>query len=238
MKRRTSRGKVMPKTPRGRSQEPFDLRPDDGGLHVVARPNPAFGPPPSIVETVLFGRIGHAFGRAFSDPEETYVVQDFLLDQTGISGCDGKIEATKSFDLTTTTHYRFNVFPRDRAKRVKVVPPPGGDVFMALDTGRRFVNATYDVSDVYTPITFFQDLIGPAPGLTYDNFFIGRNTNHWLHFLIHARANLPFQFFGLVSIGTYPVRTFDPGLKSYEPYAVGAPIGLGGGTPPTCSSAT
>jgi hypothetical protein len=112
-------------------------------LQVRARPDPLFAPPPAIVETVFFSRVGHTFKQGPQIPgmDVLYVVQDFLLDQTGASGADGEMAASKAFDLTTAVSYRFNVWPKDRSKRIEVVPPTTGPVFFALDVGRRFVNA-------------------------------------------------------------------------------------------------
>src|SRR5262245_52073169 len=135
---------------------------DDGRFHILEKPNAAFGPVLPIVETVFFSKIGHTFGPASQWPGQPtqYVVQDFVLDQTGASHADGKMAATKAFDLTTTTRYRFNVYPKDRAKRIKVVPPSGETVFIGLDVGRRYVNAASDFANSYTPHTFFEDLGG------------------------------------------------------------------------------
>src|SRR5262245_20820588 len=85
-------------------------------LHVARKPDPLFAPPPPIVETVFFSRVGHTFEKhpqPFGPP--LYLVQDFLLDQTGASGADGKMASQKAFDLTTAVSYRLNVFPKDRA---------------------------------------------------------------------------------------------------------------------------
>src|SRR5687768_18449931 len=98
-----------------------------GRLHARARPHPLFAPPPAIVETVFFSRVGHTFKKLppFGGPT-LYAVQDFLLDQTGTSGADGAMASSKAFDLTTAVSYRVNVFPKDRSKRIKVEPPPTG----------------------------------------------------------------------------------------------------------------
>lgn len=100
-------------------------------------------------------------------------------------------------------------------------------MWLGLDTGREFINSASDVMDMYTPIAFLQYLVGAVPAFTYDTFSIGCNTNHWVHFFIEGRAVSDFQFFGFVTIGTYPVRTFDPGAKTYQPYTSSVPFGLG-----------
>ena len=101
-------------------------------LHVAPKPHPLFGPPPSIVETVLFGRVGHTFRKHPHNAlgSKGYLVQDFLLDQTGASGADGKMSNVNLFDLTASTGYRFNVFPKNRAKRIKVEIPISAQVIM------------------------------------------------------------------------------------------------------------
>src|SRR4051812_15730460 len=85
---------------------------DESNLHVRRIPHPLFAPAPSIVENIFFSRVGHTFKQAPTVPgaPKQFLVQDFLLDQTGASGADGKMSALKQFDLTTTTSYRFNVF--------------------------------------------------------------------------------------------------------------------------------
>src|SRR5437868_12221053 len=104
----------------------------DSDLHIFHKPNPIFGPPPLIVENIAFSTVGHTFGQGpvvFPWDPPTYYVQDFLLDQTGASGADGKMAALKDFDLTTATSYRLNIFPKDRAKRIKIVPPSSAQIF-------------------------------------------------------------------------------------------------------------
>jgi hypothetical protein len=224
----------MKKTKKKRSPSkrvsPGTLIDDVGGaglLHLRRKPHPLFGPPPSIVETVFFTRVGHTFTKIaqFGGPT-LYVIQDFLLDQTGASGTDGAMSPTKAFDLTTAVSCRFNVFPRDRAMRVKVMLPPTGPMFFSLNVGRRFVNAVSDYADQYAPISFFHDLFGPAPAFSYNAFFIGHNTNHWTQFTVMADVYSPIRFFGFTTIGTYPPRSFDPGTKSYVPYSTSVPAGL------------
>jgi len=200
-------------------------------LHVRDRIDPLFAPPPFIVENVFFSKVGHTFGQAQvlpPGPPPTFLVQDFLLDQTGASGADGKMSATKTFDLTTATSYRFNLFPKDRSKRIKVAPPPSTQVFIGLDLGRKFVNALSDVTDAYPAQSFFVNLAGTAPVLTYNYFFIGRNTNHWVEFVVQQELVSPISFLGFSTIGTYPPRSFDPGLKSYSPFSNSLPFNLPG----------
>jgi hypothetical protein len=200
-----------------------DLDRDESDFHIHRKPNPLFGPPPSIVENVYFSRIGHTFAPLQGSPGQ-YMVQDFLVDQTGASGADGKMDALKGFDLTTTTRYRLNVFPRDRTKRIKVIPS-SGPVFMGLNMGRESINPVSDVVDMHTPISFFQFLVGTIP-LTYNGFFITRTTNHAIHFQINASVSAPVEFFAFTAIGNYPPRSFDPGTKSYQPYSTGTPFNL------------
>jgi hypothetical protein len=197
-------------------------------LHVRPKPNTMFGPPPLIVENVFFSKVGHTFGPASSFSGKGYVVQDFLLDQTGASGADGKMKGTTLFDLTTAIHFRFNIYPRDRAKVIKVVPPANTQVFMGLDVGRRYVNAMSDVSDIYPAFSFFANVSGSLPVFTYNYFFIGRNTNHWVHFNVSADLTTPLSFSGFTTIGNYPPRAFDPGPKTYIPFSTALPFNLPG----------
>jgi len=204
---------------------------DNSHLHIRFKPDLLCAPPPFIVETVLFSKVGHTFGPglpALPGSPPSYVVQDFLLDQTGASGADGKMSSLKSFDLTTATSYRFNIFPKDRSKRIKVVPPASGQVFIGLNVGRRFVNAVSDVADAYTAHSYFIELVGATPVFTYNYFFIGRNTNHWVWFEVYQQLVSPISFFGFTTIGSYPPRAFDPGIKSYTTYSTGLPLNLPG----------
>jgi hypothetical protein len=219
----------MPKRAKAKRVEPdrpLDSLGSNSYLHVKRIPNALFGPAPSIVETVFYSKVGHTFGQvAFVQPAR-YIVQDFLLDQTGASGADGKMATTTQFDLTTTTSYRFNVFPKDRSKRIKVVPPQSTQVFMGLDIGRKYVSATGDFMDIFPPNSFFTNLQGAAPTFTYARFGIGHNTNHWVQFFIEADLFSAFSFLGFTTIGAYPTRTFDPGPKSYHPYSTSVPFNL------------
>jgi len=229
----TKRSEPSTKRRKTTTRVPLDGRGDrpegNSHLHVRHKPNPLFAPPPFIVETVFFSKVGHTFGAAPSSPglPPMYVVQDFLLDQTGASGADGKMSNTTLFDLTTATSFRFNLYPKDRAKRIKVVPPASGPVYMGFNVGRRFVNAVSDVSDAYPANSFFVNLLGNSPLFSYNVFFIGRNTNHWIQFWVNADV-AEFSFSGFTTIGTYPPRAFDPGVKSYTPFSVTLPFNLPG----------
>lgn len=213
------------------ADDPLETLGGNSYLHVKRIPNPIFGPPLPIIETVFFSKVGHTFGPSpvpHPGMPPMYVVQDFLMDQTGASGADGKMAGTKQFDLTTSTSYRFNIFPKDRSKRIKVVPPPLTHVYMGLDCGRRFVNAVSDYSDQYQANSFFVHLQGAAPSFSYNYFFIGHNTNHWTQFEVNADIFTPFAFIGFSTIGLYPTRTFDPGTKLYIPYSTALPFNLPG----------
>src|SRR5262249_53553728 len=87
-------------------------------------------------------------------------------------------------------------------------------------------NASGDYMDVTFPISFFVNLQGAAPAFSYAQFRIGHNTNHWVQFFIEADVTSAFSFFGFTTIGAYPMRTFDPGTKSYHPYSTSVPFNL------------
>lgn len=200
-----------------------------GDQMIHRRPNPLFGPGPIIVENVFFSKVGHTFGPLpFPPPHPMsgYIVQDFLLDDTHESNCDGEMAPTTQFDLTATTRFRFNVFPRDRSRRVKVTVPAGAQVLLGFNVGRKFVNAASDTSDTFTPTALFQYLVGAPPTLTYRNFNIGHSTNHWVEFEVHGQVTQPVKFFSFVVIGDYPPRTFDPGTKTYVPFSSSVPYNL------------
>ena len=205
-----------------------DVIDDISRRHVREIKDILFAPAPIIVENVFFTKVGHTF-RQGPPPNpgerQRYFVQDFLLDQTGASGADGKMSNLKYFDLTTTTTYRFNIYPMDRTKRIKVVPPGSGRAYFGFNAGRKFVNANSDVGDAYPANSFFASQGGSAPTFNYSTFFIGRNTNHWAQFVVNAEVRA-FDFFGFTTIGSYPPRSFDPGTKSYLPYSTGLPFNL------------
>jgi len=228
--KKPTRSKRVP--PQSKRVPPQSIENHFGGnshLHLTVKPDQILAPPPLIVETVYFSRIGHTF-KKFVPPfgPTMYAVQDFLLDQTGTSGADGKMSATKSFDLTTAVSYRFNVLPKDRTKRIRVKLPTSGPAFFGLDVGRRFVNAVSDYLDQYQSNSFFINLVGPTPIFTYNAFSIGHNTNHWIKFMLMADVFDPIVFSGFTTYGIYPPRSFDPGLKSYIPYSNSLPFNLPG----------
>jgi hypothetical protein len=43
---------------------------------------------------------------------------------------------------------------------------------------------------------------------------------------LEADVSTVFSFLGFTTIGTYPVRTFDPGTKSYKTYSTSLPFNL------------
>jgi hypothetical protein len=63
---------------------------------------------------------------------------------------------------------------------------------------------------------------------SYNYFFIGRNTNHWIQLVVDLDTVSAMSFSRFTTIGTYPPRSFDPGLKSYVPYSTGLPFNLPG----------
>lgn len=201
-----------------------------GFQHLDARSPVLLLPAPTIIETIYFTKVGHTFKKLppdiFPDSPTMYAVQDFLLAQTGTSGSDGKMSASKSFDLTTAVSYRFNVLPKDRMKRIYVKPPASGLVNFSLNVGRRFVNAASDYLDQYVSNSYFLNLVGPTPVLSYNSFFIGHNTNHWIQFQVLADVAAPISFSGFTTYGKYPSRSFDPGTKSYVPYSTSVPFNL------------
>jgi hypothetical protein len=204
-----------------------DLVVGAGLLHSRAKPHPLFALPPAIVETVFFSRVGHTFKKIPQVGGPTlYAVQDFLLDQTGTSGADGAMSASKAFDLTTAVSYRVNVLPKDRTKRIKVVPPATGPAFFGMNVGRRFISAVSDYYDQYVSSSFFVNLLGLTPVLSYNSFFIGHNTNHWIQFTVMADIAAPIEFSGFTTYGVYPPRSFDPGAKSYIPFSTSVPFNL------------
>src|SRR4026207_2460929 len=79
----------------------IDARTEMSRLHVRDKPDVLFAPAPSIVENIFFSMVGHTFGPLYQPVPggpQRYIVQDFLLDQTGASGADGKMDNLKSFD--------------------------------------------------------------------------------------------------------------------------------------------
>lgn len=76
-------------------------------LHVRHVPSPLLAPAPPIVERVFFSRVGHTFGPAPVHPHEpaAYLVQDFLLDQSNISGADGEMTYNYFLLGTNTNHF-------------------------------------------------------------------------------------------------------------------------------------
>jgi hypothetical protein len=172
----------------------------------------------AIIETVVFSKVGHIFGLPpGSGKPPPYLVGDFLLDQTGWSGCDGKMTIKKLFDLTKTTSYQFNIFP-EGGREIVVDVPPFTNVFMELKVGREFVKAVAGgggTADVYLANSFF--LTSQAQPNLASGYSISQNTNDTVSFDIEAEVNSPIRFSGFTTIGTYPARTFDPGTKDYFP---------------------
>jgi hypothetical protein len=224
MKRRNTRQRRAA----SKGSSPVDPSAGNGELHVQRMPHPLFGPPPAIVETVRITRVGHTFGPLPPLVGSGYIVQDFLLDQTGASGTDGKMAATHAFDLTQSTSFRFNVLPSAQTRRIAVKPPIPKQVYIGFGVGRRFAKAVSDVSDAFSAHAFFTQLNGISPTITYRTFFIGRNTNHWAEFVVEGHLTQPMSFKCFTTIGVYPARTFDPGSKVYVPFSSGLPINLPG----------
>ncbi len=185
---------------------------------------------PILTEDIAVCSIGHAFGESdfpgLSGEEPTYYVSDFLIDQSQSTVGGSMMTDPIQFDLVATTAYRYRI-SAPFGKKIHVNIPKGvNNVYFSLDMGRNNItHAPADYFDASPALITFNGLVGPAPTITYNEFFITHQSNRAIEFVIQGEAGASFAFDRLTIVGRYAHRTFDPGAKWYEPLSYSVPFG-------------
>ena len=205
-------------------------------LGVISRPRPPFD---VISEEFDVCCTGHNFFALPNDvllPREParYVVQDYLLDQSHLTGGGAAMVERTQADFTASTGYSFQLRAScGKAFHVKL-PVGVTDISFVAYLGRQAEAPASDVLDLLSATVAFDNLIGSSPGIDYSTFGIGKSTNSALLFTIYGSVTADCTFSSLTINGFYPARTLDPGVKWYKPLSYADPLGpLSSGESPT-----
>lgn len=191
-------------------------------------------PPVYKIEFIKLRKVGHTFTKLpkqFPHEAQRYIVADFILDQTGTSGCLGKMADLISFNLNNYNGYRFSIIPKGYSG-IKVSPPINTSAFFLVDLQREQVEVEVsDFYDVMTPSVSFSMLQGTPPILNYNEFFITHATNTSLQFQIEGTFTNTFTFYQLNMKAFYGTRNLLPGTAQYKAESGAFPWGLHGPGP-------
>jgi hypothetical protein len=194
------------------------------------------GSVPQNQEEICVRHIGHTWGKSPGLPGDPirYFVQDFLIDQSGLSGPQvAKLAETVQFDLTLKTNYKYLVGPavcRGGGGSVKVTIPQNtvGKVYFSAYLGRMVTTGATGGSFMGGTGTVTWLQAGTStPTISYNGFGITQGNNEALIFDVEGEVSEEFQFGALIMEGEYPARSFDPGQKSYRPLSYADPSGIG-----------
>ena len=187
--------------------------------------------PPGVIlrENIEVSSIGHAFGEVPELPPDgppTYFVHDFLVDQSQSTGGGSALADPIKFDLTTGTAYQYHLSLRQH-KHVNVnLPLSVMNAYFSAWLGRQETSGSGGGFFSQTSAqVIFHRLVGTAPRLTYNSFFVTQSNNSALLFEIEGQMTSSFQFHGINLRGDYLPRSFDPGVKSYDPLSYAVPLG-------------
>jgi len=193
-------------------------------------PNPFV--PQILSEAIKISRIGHTFTRLpdiFLQPGQPtqYIVQDFLIDQTGFTGA-AKMRLPFSTNLNQYGKYRIHLLPKG-FNGIRVNVPDGAAVYFSSQLMRRaLIPPVGDFYDASAAIVNFTQLSAAAPIITYNNFSITHATNSSFGFSIQGRVNNSFSFYDLIMQGSYAPRLLSPANASYNAFSYAQPFGLPG----------
>ena len=196
--------------------------------------NPLLLPPAYKIEFIKLRRVGHTFTQLpHLNPNlpKRYIVQDFILDQTGTSGGLCKMVDLISLNFNDYNGYRFSIIPKGY-NGIKVAPPLNTTAYFGVGLGREQVD--FNVSDFYDAIptsVSFSMLNGAAPILNYNEGSITHATNSSLKFDIEGAFTNTFTFYQLDIKAFYGTRNLLPGTAQYKPHFPAIPFGLHGPRP-------
>jgi hypothetical protein len=185
---------------------------------------------PSIVESFRPCCVGHTFTKINSFPPDPleYIVQDFLVDTSGLSHGGDQMEKLIQIGLNeaTTIQYRVLLNPCKRRFSVKLPATIKRGLF-SIELGRNFTGTgTGGFFDQYPATITFEGLSGNAPILDYNSFFITHGKNEAFYLNVSGSFTENFSFTGITITGRYPNRVFAPALSWFKPLSFAAPFGL------------
>lgn len=183
-----------------------------------------------IVYTYTPGCIGHATRRLPPlppNPPNTLVVQDFLVDSSGLSKGGESVDAINQVGLNASRRIEFRIKPEHCKKGFKVSRPAGiTRGYFSFTFGRQALHPSGigGFYDIYPAVVRFNNLAGTAPTLTYSNFFITNGTNNSFYVYITGEFTNDFAFTDIEIICRYQPRNFLPKFDFYKLLAYADPI--------------
>lgn len=186
-----------------------------------------------IFDKFITKKIGHTY---FKNPDanlspyfKKFMVQDFIFDETRVSGAINDFENPKLFSFNASNQIIAHLFPENDKTYVVKLPSGVQKGYFSISIGRELVNKQLFVSgiyDAYPIIPTWGRLMGNAPQITYSNFFIQNGHNCALEFNFSGEFNSDFSFDYLELIGNFPARNFAPVVEFYNLFSHAVPFGL------------
>jgi len=194
-------------------------------LPIGGRPLPVL---PILSEEIYVCCIGHAFGQVPSiipGAPPVYFVHDFLVDQSQSTGGGASLVDPIQFDLTQSAGYMYQISSTCE-KHVHVHPPASAiRAYFVAFLGRQQTSPSLGgYFDQSAAQVSFQGLVGAAPNLTYNSFFITHADNSALMWEIEGEVTARLRFDAITLQANFS-RAFDPGAKWYSPLSYAVPLG-------------
>ncbi|MFM9910184.1 MAG: hypothetical protein ACKVOW_12580 [Chitinophagaceae bacterium] len=185
--------------------------------------------PQPIRETLIPCCIGHTFTKYPGFPGEPvrYVIQDFLVDSSGISGGGAPMEPIIQVGLNESIKAVYSIKTGKCKNRFEVIPPKGALCSFSSYLGRQSIHPHSGFYDAYPATIVFNGLSGTAPVINYCWFFIQNGRNDAFHFVIQGNVTGTISFDSISVYAMYPHRNFLPVISFCKPLSYAAPFGLG-----------
>lgn len=185
--------------------------------------------PRPIRETLIPCCIGHTFTKHpdFPGAPVGYVIQDFLVDSSGLSGGGAEMEPVLQVGLNESKKAEYIIKPGKCKNIFEVKTLKGTICYFSSYLGRQSIQPLGGFYDAYPATIVFNGLSGAPPVITYSWFFIQNGRNDAFHFVMQGNSTGNFSFKSISISARYPQRSFLPEVYFYKPKSYAAPFGLG-----------
>ena len=172
-----------------------------------------------ILETFTPGCIGHGTAPDPITPT-SLIVQDFLVDSTGLSKGGESINPLIQVGLNASKQIIYTIAP-EACKRIFKVSRPAGIAkgYFGMSFGRTAVHPVLGGGgfyEIYPATITFNGLSGTAPVITYANFFITNGVNNSFYLYITGEFSKNFSFTDIKIVCNYPLRSLSPQFDFYR----------------------
>jgi hypothetical protein len=164
--------------------------------------------------------VGHATVILNLGAGKRRIVQDFLVDSSGLSKGGESVNPLIQVGLNASRKMIFSIMPEACKKRFKVSMPAGvSRGYLGFTFGRSALHWAAGGDgfyDAYPATVIFNGLTGTAPVLTYAWFFISNGNNNSFYVYITGEFTGNFIFTDIQIVCKYPARNFLPKFDFYK----------------------